>query len=72
MKAYFDQFQDDFKLFLQSRAEELVPGGCMVLSFMGRTSPDPTDMESTCQWELLAKALMSMAYSVSLYKILNW
>ncbi|KAM3743180.1 hypothetical protein ACB098_07G125000 [Castanea mollissima] len=41
-KAYLDQFQRDFTLFLKSRAEELVAGGCMVLTTMGSNkSVDP-------------------------------
>ncbi|CAN1835544.1 Probable jasmonic acid carboxyl methyltransferase 2 [Linum perenne] len=61
MEAYTRQFQDDFSLFLRSRAEELVIGGHLVMSFMGRTSSDPT-LEVGChyQWELLAYALISM------------
>ncbi|XP_019414079.1 PREDICTED: 7-methylxanthosine synthase 1-like [Lupinus angustifolius] len=35
-KAYLRQFQHDFKLFLKSRSEELVPGGVMFLTFVGR------------------------------------
>ncbi|KAJ1411242.1 SAM dependent carboxyl methyltransferase [Sesbania bispinosa] len=38
-KAYFEQFQRDFKLFLKSRSEELTPGGNMVLTFIGREKP---------------------------------
>ncbi|ESQ34837.1 hypothetical protein EUTSA_v10007856mg [Eutrema salsugineum] len=60
-KAYALQFQTDFSVFLRSRSEELVAGGRMVLSFLGRSSPDPTTEESCYQWELLAQALMSMA-----------
>ncbi|CAL1384161.1 unnamed protein product [Linum trigynum] len=61
VEAYTRQFQDDFSMFLSSRAHELVPGGRMVLSFMGRTSnSDPTDEVGCYQWELLARALMSM------------
>ncbi|KFK44098.1 hypothetical protein AALP_AA1G215600 [Arabis alpina] len=60
-KAYALQFQTDFSVFLRSRSEELVPGGRMVLSFLGRSMPDPTTEESCYQWELLAQALMSMA-----------
>ncbi|CAI9786521.1 unnamed protein product [Fraxinus pennsylvanica] len=40
---------------------EMVVGGHMVLSFMGRVSADPSSEESCMQWELLAQALMSMA-----------
>ncbi|EEF52611.1 probable jasmonic acid carboxyl methyltransferase 2 [Ricinus communis] len=60
LEAYSKQYQKDFSMFLKSRSEELVPGGCMVLSFMGRRSSDPTTEESCYHWELLAKALMSM------------
>lgn len=63
-KAYAFQFQTDFSVFLRSRSEELVPGGRMVLSFLGRSTPDPTTEESCYQWELLAQALMSMANEV--------
>ncbi|KAJ1411249.1 SAM dependent carboxyl methyltransferase [Sesbania bispinosa] len=38
-KAYFKQFQRDFRLFLKSRSEELTPGGKMVLTFIGREKP---------------------------------
>ncbi|KAJ1389329.1 SAM dependent carboxyl methyltransferase [Sesbania bispinosa] len=40
-KAYFEQFQRDFKLFLKSRSEELTPEGNMVLTFIGRERPHP-------------------------------
>ncbi|CAH8391099.1 unnamed protein product [Eruca vesicaria subsp. sativa] len=60
-KAYALQFQTDFSVFLRSRSEELVPGGRMILSLVGRSSQDPTTEESCYQWELLAQALMSMA-----------
>ncbi|KAL3514674.1 hypothetical protein ACH5RR_027391 [Cinchona calisaya] len=38
----------------------MVPGGCMVLSFLGRTSADPSTGECCYQWELLAEALTGM------------
>ncbi|XP_010536341.1 PREDICTED: jasmonate O-methyltransferase [Tarenaya hassleriana] len=59
LKAYAFQFHNDFFEFLRSRSEELVPGGRMVLSFMGRNTSDPTAEESG--WELMAQALMDMA-----------
>lgn len=64
LDSYLLQFQKDFSLFLKSRSEELVPGGGIVLSFMGRRSRDPTAEESCYQWELLAQALMSMVLEV--------
>ncbi|KAK2987606.1 hypothetical protein RJ640_021819 [Escallonia rubra] len=61
LEAYLVQFQKDFSLFLRSRSEEMVSGGRMVLSFMGRRiSEDPSNERSCHQWELLSHALMSM------------
>ncbi|OMO75217.1 SAM dependent carboxyl methyltransferase [Corchorus olitorius] len=60
LDAYALQFQKNFSVFIKSRSQELVPGGRMVLSFMGRKSFDPTSDESCYQWELLAQAIMSM------------
>ncbi|TVU35418.1 hypothetical protein EJB05_17306, partial [Eragrostis curvula] len=42
-KAYLKQFQRDFGLFLQSRAAEIVPGGAMILSTLGRKNRGYTD-----------------------------
>ncbi|OWM90098.1 hypothetical protein CDL15_Pgr006419 [Punica granatum] len=50
------QFQNDFLAFLKNRAQELVPGGRMVITFMGRRGKDPWNPE----WELLAAALNEM------------
>jgi len=61
LDAYSAQFKDDFSLFLKSRSDEIVGRGCMVLSFMGRNSTDPTSDDACFQWELLARALMTMA-----------
>ncbi|MBA0700754.1 hypothetical protein Goari_022260, partial [Gossypium aridum] len=58
--AYSSQFQADFSQFIKSRSQELVPGGRMVLSFLGRKSIDPTTEDGCYQWELLAEALMSL------------
>ncbi|MBA0868818.1 hypothetical protein Goshw_019219 [Gossypium schwendimanii] len=62
--AYLLQFRNDFSLFIKSRSRELVAGGRMVLSFMGRSSTDPTTENSCYQWELLAQAIMSLAREV--------
>lgn len=60
LKAYYEQFERDFSLFLKSRSQELVPGGRMVLTFRGRESNDPASKESTYIWDLLAIGLKEM------------
>ncbi|XP_031371831.1 salicylate carboxymethyltransferase-like [Punica granatum] len=54
--AYHRQFQNDFLAFLKYRAQELVPGGRMVITFVGRRGKDPWNPE----WELLAAAFNEM------------
>ncbi|XP_022941186.1 jasmonate O-methyltransferase-like [Cucurbita moschata] len=58
--AYAAQFRNDFSRFISSRSEEMVSGGRMVLSFMGRKSMDPTAAGTAHQWELLAEALTTL------------
>ncbi|WOK97787.1 jasmonate O-methyltransferase [Canna indica] len=60
LDAYLKQFQRDFRLFLKCRGEEIVSGGHMVLTLMGRKSSDPTVLEDCYYWELLADALNAM------------
>ncbi|XP_058760093.1 S-adenosyl-L-methionine:benzoic acid/salicylic acid carboxyl methyltransferase 3-like [Vicia villosa] len=62
LEAYYEQFHIDFSLFLKCRAEEIVEGGCMILTFLGRESDDLlSDSRSPCYaWELLATALNDM------------
>lgn len=60
VKAYYQQFQNDFSKFLIHRAEELVPEGRMVLTLLGRRSEDAVSYI----WELLAMALSEMVSEV--------
>ncbi|KAJ1411042.1 SAM dependent carboxyl methyltransferase, partial [Sesbania bispinosa] len=60
VNAYYEQFQRDFSVFLKCRAEELVEGGQMVLTFLGRRSDDPCSKECCYIWELMATALSDM------------
>ncbi|CAJ2646456.1 unnamed protein product [Trifolium pratense] len=60
LKAYYNQFQRDFSLFLKCRAEELVERGRMILIFLGRKSDHQYSKESCYIWELLASALNDM------------
>lgn len=60
IKAYINQFEKDFSTFLSCRAEELVTGGRMVLTILGRKSEDPCSKDGCYIWELLALALKHM------------
>ena len=64
LKAYYEQFQSDFSLFLRCRSAELQEGGSMVLTFLGRISEDPSSKECCYIWELLAVALNDMVAEV--------
>ncbi|XP_048129075.1 salicylate carboxymethyltransferase-like [Rhodamnia argentea] len=60
IRAYYEQFQRDFSMFLECRGQELVMGGRMVLTIPGRRSDDPSSKECCSIWELLAIALNEM------------
>ncbi|XP_057448079.1 probable methyltransferase TCM_000336 [Lotus japonicus] len=55
-QAYYEQFQEDFSLFLRSRSEELVVGGRMVLIFLGRRGPEHVDRGNSFFWEILTRS----------------
>ncbi|KAK4840669.1 hypothetical protein QYF36_015307 [Acer negundo] len=59
--AYFNQFREDFSLFLGSRSKELVVGGRMVLILLGRVGPDHVDRGNYILWELLSQSLANLA-----------
>ncbi|KAF4383300.1 hypothetical protein F8388_009331 [Cannabis sativa] len=60
VKAYKEQFQRDFSVFLKCRSKELVDGGSMVLTILGRQNQDPTSKDGCYIWELMAMALNQM------------
>ncbi|KAF7025853.1 hypothetical protein CFC21_038008 [Triticum aestivum] len=58
LEAYVQQFRKDFKHFLELRAKELVPGGQMVVSIIGRHSDGIAPFHI---WDILAQVLSLMA-----------
>ena len=64
IKAYKEQFQKDFSVFLKCRSEELVAGGEMVVTFFGKKSEDFFSRDGCYIWELLAVALNDMVSEV--------
>ncbi|KAL4579698.1 hypothetical protein LXL04_015856 [Taraxacum kok-saghyz] len=61
-KEYQNQFHTDFKTFLQLRSKEIVHGGRMVLTFLGRSNVDHRTTDDGCfrLFELLAQSLLDM------------
>ena len=65
LTAYYNQFQRDFSLFLKCRAAEVVEGGRMILTFLGRKSDKMYSKECCYIWELMALALNDMVLQVN-------
>ncbi|KAK1420524.1 hypothetical protein QVD17_22194 [Tagetes erecta] len=59
-QAYGNQFKTDFTKFLQMRSKEIIRGGRMVLTFVGRSVADPTSEDGCRVWNLLAQSLIDM------------
>ncbi|XP_068642124.1 probable methyltransferase TCM_000336 [Aristolochia californica] len=59
-EAYSLQFHKDFTVFLESRSEELISRGRMVLMFLGRPSKSHTSGGNAIYWEVLAEAFARM------------
>ncbi|KAL2895621.1 Salicylate carboxymethyltransferase [Bienertia sinuspersici] len=60
LKAYYDQFEKDFSMFLRCRCKEVVDEGIMVLTLLGRKSIEPYSKESCYMFDFLATALNDM------------
>lgn len=58
--AYYNQFRKDFSAFLKCRSEEVVAGGGMVLTILGRKSENAASKECSYIWELLALSLKEL------------
>lgn len=58
--AYQAQFQKDFTVFLNSRSKEMLSGGRMVITMLGRKSSNPCSEECCYFWDLLAQSLSDL------------
>nr|AIG92833.1 SAM:benzoic acid/salicylic acid carboxyl methyltransferase [Lilium hybrid cultivar] len=59
-EAYFEQFKSDFQLFLELRSKEIIPGGKLVITYLGRGNEDSSKGKYFYLWDLLAKSLNAM------------
>ncbi|KZV20068.1 S-adenosyl-L-methionine-dependent methyltransferase superfamily protein [Dorcoceras hygrometricum] len=60
LDAYAEQYKRDLSTFLRLRGEEMVPGGRMVLTFMGRKVNDFSSQEHYKFYSMLAQTLLDM------------
>ncbi|KAL4342393.1 hypothetical protein GQ457_08G013420 [Hibiscus cannabinus] len=61
-KAYLEQFQNDFSNFLRFRYEEMINGGRMLLTLVGRSIIDPTSKDCCSLWDLLTKSMLDLVH----------
>lgn len=66
------QFEHDFTMFLESRSNEIIPGGRMLLAFLGRSTINSSSDDSSRFWELLAQSLIDMAKEVNGFLKNSW
>jgi hypothetical protein len=64
VKLFQDQFRKDFSLFLKLRHEELVFGGQMVLTFLGRKNEDVYSGDLNHLFGLLSESLQYLVVKV--------
>ncbi|KAK8557983.1 hypothetical protein V6N13_050333 [Hibiscus sabdariffa] len=58
VRAYAQQFRKDFTDFLSMRSKEMIPQGCMVLTFTARKNPNPSNEDYGL--ELVAMSLLDL------------
>jgi jasmonate O-methyltransferase len=66
IKAYREQYRKDFNLFLKLRAQELVPGGRMVVSMLGSRA-----CQCIAPWDIIVIPLNDMASRVRKFNFLH-
>ncbi|GAU31236.1 hypothetical protein TSUD_210930 [Trifolium subterraneum] len=66
VKAYNEQYKRDFCHFLKCRAQELVEGGRLLVTLIGRQSEEPWSKDCCAIWELMATDLKDMVSQVKL------
>ncbi|KAL8160297.1 hypothetical protein V2J09_001834 [Rumex salicifolius] len=59
-EAYHEQFKIDFTTFLECRSQEIVGGGCMVLTMVGRRNQTPRSLDCFSHHAYLPKVLLQM------------
>ncbi|KAF2558380.1 hypothetical protein F2Q68_00017935 [Brassica cretica] len=66
-KAYLNQFNRDYTMFLKLRSEEIVSNGRMVLTFIGRNTlnNDPLFRDCCHFWTLLSKSLHDLVFETT-------
>ncbi|XP_058755804.1 S-adenosyl-L-methionine:benzoic acid/salicylic acid carboxyl methyltransferase 3-like [Vicia villosa] len=60
LKAYIEQYKSDLSFFLKCRAEELVEGGRLVVTLIGRIGEDPIYKECCLVWDVMSMGLNDM------------
>jgi jasmonate O-methyltransferase len=64
INAYYEQYKIDFCHFLKCRAQELVEGGRLFVTLIGRQSEEPWSKDCCYIWELMAIDLNDMVFEV--------